>query len=185
MASTYIVHAAGVTHATSATFRCLLQIFKSAAVASTWKIKRIWVMNNQTVAVTGVLPLINIQSISTACTLGTPATQVAVALDTANAAITHDGTTIIINSANTTTGTVVNTYRRLTFSSDEPAVGTYKNENYFSLPQFALIWDAGFGDTNVESLTLPASTAGGIMVSTPGIATGVGNVDVAIEFTSE
>lgn len=183
MAATYIVHAAAVTHPTSATFRCMLQLFKTTAVAQTWRIRRIWCMNNQTAAVTGVVPIIQIQSISTACSAGTPTTQTAVPLDTSSAAIAHDGSTIYIQSLNTTTGTVVNTYRRFLFGSDEFAVGTFKMENLYGMVPLALVWDSGYSDANTVSLTLPASTNGGIMISTAGIASGVGNMDVAIEFT--
>jgi hypothetical protein len=69
------------------------------------------------------------------------------------------------------------------FSSEEPATGTFKLENFYATPSTALIWDAGFEDTRIDPLTIPALTAGGIAVH--GTMTAVGNIDVAFEFTTE
>jgi hypothetical protein len=127
-----------------------------------------------------VLGTISIGSFSTAASAGTPAVITPVAYDTTNAAVNAN---ITINSGNTTNGTAVSVFKTMAFSSEEPATGTFKYENFFATPNTALIWDAGFEDTNIDPLTIPASTAGGISVY--GTMTAVGNIDIAVEFTLE
>ncbi len=179
MAATWTAYAAGVTHAASN--KVYLQIFATASNTQVIKIRRIWVINAQAAAVTGIISgTLSIGSFSTAASAGSPSTITPVAHDTTNAAVNAN---ITINSGNTTNGTPVNVYRTIPFASDEPATGTFKLENFYATPSTSLIWDAGFEDTNIDPLTIPASTAGGICVY--GTMTAVGNIDIAIEFTLE
>ena len=180
MAATWTAYAAGITH--SASSKCYLQIYATASNTQIIKVRRIWLINAQSVAVVGIVSTathLNVGSFSTAWTTGTAAVT-PVAHDTTNAAVNAN---ITINSSGTTTGTLVNTFRTINGFSDEPATGTFKIENFLASPSTSLIWDAGFEDSNIEPLTIPASTAGGIAVY--GVISAVGNIDVAMEFTLE
>lgn len=183
MAATYTILASAVTHSTA--FKCYLQLFKDATSTLTVKVYRVYLINANIAAVTGVLPVISLSSISTASSAGAPSTITPIKHDTNSATITSGSGGFTINSGNTTTGTVVNTYRRLTYASDEYVVSGSKIENFYGLVPYSILWDSGYGDSAIEPLTLPASTAGGIMISSAGIASAAGNVDVVIEFTAE
>lgn len=180
MAATYMALATGVTH--SASNKQYLQIFATASNTQTIKIRRIWLFNNQTAAVTGIVSgtAISIGSFSTVASGGTPTTITPVSYDSNNPSVNAN---ITINSGSTTNGTAVNIYKTIPFYSDEPAVGSAKIENWFSNTHTALIWDSGFEDSNIEPLTIPANTAGGIAVY--GVLSAVGNIDIACEFTLE
>jgi hypothetical protein len=181
MAATYTALAQGVTHAASN--KQYIQIFATASNTQIIKIRRIWLINAQTATVTGVAvtsTAINIGSFSTAASAGSPVTITPVAHDSTNPAVNAN---ITINHSNTTNGTAVNVFRSIAFSSEETTVGTFKLEEFWSSPNTALIWDAGYGDSNLEPLTIPAGAAGGIAVY--GTMTAVGNVDCVVEFTLE
>ena len=183
MANTWLAYAAGVTHL--AGNRTYLQIFATASNTQTIKIRRIWMNNAQATGVTGVITgSISIGSFSTAASGGTLTTITPVAYDTTNTAVNAN---ITINTGGTgttnTNGTAVNVFRTIPYSSEEPATGTFKLENFYANPSMSIIWDAGYEDTAIDPLTIPASTAGGIAVY--GTLTAVGNTDCAIEFTLE
>lgn len=179
MANTWLAYAPAIAHAASN--KQYLQIFATASNTQIIKIRRVWLINAQTAAVTGVISgSISLGSFSTAASGGTPVTVTPVPYDTNNTAVNAN---ITINSSSTTNGTAVNVYRTIPFGSDEPATGTFKVENFYSNPNMAILWDAGYEDTNVDPLTIPASTAGGIAVY--GTLTAVGNIDCCIEFTLE
>jgi hypothetical protein len=177
MANTWTAYAPAIAHAAAA--KNYLQIYQSAASTQTIKVRRIWLLNAQTAGVTGILGTLYLTSHSTAWATGTAAVT-AVAHDTNNAALNAN---IAITSGGTATGTLVNTFRTFPFGSEEPATGTFKYENFLATPNTALIWDAGFEDTNIEPLTIPAGTAGSISVN--GTLSAVGNIDIAMEFTVE
>lgn len=179
MANTWLAYAPGIAHAASN--KQYLQIFATASNTQTIKIRRVWLINAQTAAVTGVISgSISLGSFSTVASAGTPVTVTPIPYDTNNTVVNAN---ITINSSSTTNGTAVNVYRTIPFGSDEPATGTFKIENFYSNPNMAILWDAGYEDTNVDPLTIPASTAGGIAVY--GTLTAVGNIDCCIEFTLE
>lgn len=181
MAATYTALITGVAHSTAN--KVYLQIFKDATPAVAVRIYRIWAINAQTAAVTGVLPIIIVASTSTAASAGSPSTVTLAKHDTTSTTYTSGAGGWTFNSGNTTNGTIVNTYRRLTYSSDEPATGTFKVDNFYAMPNTALLWDAGYGTSTLEPLTLPASTAGGIMIYSAGIASAAGTCDIAVEMT--
>lgn len=172
MANTWTAIASGVTHSTTA--KVYLQLFNGGA--RTLRVYRIWVINANVTAVTGVLPVIQINRITTAASGGSPVTITPVAHDSNNSALVS----VTCNTANTT-ATLGALFKRITYSSDEFAVGVYKVDNLQGLPELSLIYDAGYGDSNVEPITLPINN--GIVVYSPGITSAAGNCDVIIEFT--
>lgn len=180
MAATYTAIATAVAHSTA--FKVYLQIFNTSTSGVTIKIYRIWLINAQT-AVTGILitsPIL-LSGISAATSGGSPTTITPIKHDTNSATLAN----VTINSGNTTTGTVVNTFRSLKLSGDEPATGTFKIDNFYAMPNTSLFWDAGYGDSGIEPLTLPAGSNSGIQITSAGTASAVGNIDVIVEFTAE
>jgi len=178
MASTYTALVQGYTWAASA--KVMLNIWNPGATTlQTIKIRRVWLINAQVAAVTGVMSaIVLIQSTSTSGTGVTTITPVK--HDTGAGTVINGG--VLINTANTVLGTVVNTYRRTLIGSDEPAISTFKIENFYN-PATGIIWDAGYGDTNVEPFTLPTGVSTGFQIVSTGTA--VGNIDIACEFTVE
>lgn len=180
MAATYTAIATGVTHSTA--FKTYLQIWNASTSGVTIKIYRIWLLNVQT-AVTGILitsPIL-LSGISAIASGGSPTTVTPIKHDTNSNTLSN----VTINYGNTTTGTVVNTYRSLKLSGDEPATGTFKIDNFYAMPNMALYWDAGYGESGLEPLTLPAGSNSGIQITSAGTASAVGNIDVIVEFTAE
>ena len=82
----------------------------------------------------------------------------------------------------TTSVTLVDVFQQQIWSGDEFITGVGKVENLLGMSQFALIWDSGYGDTNVEPIVL--NTNEGVAVTSAGVASGVGTVDVICEFYS-
>ena len=66
------------------------------------------------------------------------------------------------------------------WSNDEPATGTGTNDELECIVPFMYVWDAGYGDTNVEPITLREGQ-GLTLLHT--VTSAVGNCDAAFEFT--
>lgn len=179
MAATWTAYASGVTHAASN--KQYLQIFATASNTQIIKIRRIWLISLQTAAITGVISTtLSLGSFSTIASGGTPSTITPVAHDTTNPSVNAN---ITINHSNTTNGTAVNVFKTMVFSSEESAISSFRIENFYNGGQTALFWDAGYEDSAIDPLTIPASTAGGIAVY--GTFSAAGSLDVACEFTLE
>jgi hypothetical protein len=78
----------------------------------------------------------------------------------------------------TTTGSDI--FRRFLFVNEEPIVGGTTQANWLTLVPFAEIWNAGYGDTNVEPVTCRATQ--GFQLFHSGTSA-VGTADLEIEFT--
>lgn len=174
MAATWRAVATGVTWSTSA--KCMLKVFNASGSGVVLRVYRVWVLNNQTAAVTGVIPVMSLLRTSTVGTGGTVVTPVA--HDTNSTALPAQVTS---SYGDTSIGTTDATFRRATFSSDEPAVGTMSIDEVESLVPLNVFWDSGYSDSDVEPIVLREGF--GVMVHTAGIASAAGNVDVVIEFT--
>ena len=129
-------------------------------------------MNNQYVAVTGVLTNLEIRKL-TAATGGTTIT--AAPHDTSNSL---SASVICATNASVTSTDV---YRRILWSTDEPTANTTMSVDEFQcfLP-FANVWNMGYGDTSVEPITLNANEGVGL-INTGAVA---GQCDIVIEFTA-
>lgn len=97
-------------------------------------------------------------------------------MDTGNAAL----------NANTTSGTnrtisVGNIIRQLLHSPDEPTVTTLDWDALGTLVPFAEIWNAGYGDSNIQPVTCRASEGRGFSIQS--ITQTVGSADAEILFT--
>jgi hypothetical protein len=174
MAATYRAVATGV--AFNAAARSLLKVFNASGSGVVLRVYRIWVLNNQTTAVTGVVPRIDVVRVTTNPSGGSANTPIK--HDTNSANLPAQVTAATLDS----TVTVANTFRRILWSSDEPAVGAATVDELEMVVPLNLLWDGGYGDSNVEPIVCREGE--GVSVYCPGIASAAGIVDIIIEFTS-
>ncbi len=170
MAKTYTAYATGIAFASN---KSLLGLFNAHATHKV-KIYRVWALNNQTTAVTGVLTSMLLRKIS-ALSAGTAVTPVQ--HDTGNATV--DLTSVTCVTGGTFTNTADNPLRQIMWSGDEPAVSSATSDELQCIVPLMCIWDST-GDSNIEPLVL--NTNEGVHLLQPG-ANAVGILDIAIEFT--
>lgn len=187
MAATYTTVFQGVQWPASQTNKVMAQFWNAAASTQTARIYRIWILNNASTsagvytAVTGLFMPYHLRRLTAISTLGTASTAgvSTVKHDNNSAALNAN---ITLNYANTTwTGSEI--LHTGWLATEEPKTGTFLNNELGALVQMGLIWDAGYGDSNIEPLTLPAGSNAGIAITTPGIASGAGYVDIIFEYT--
>jgi hypothetical protein len=173
MANTWHGAAQAVAYASA---KNMIDIFNGSASAKLIKLYRMWIYNNGTASVTGVLAALQIKR-SSASSGGTSITPVAHNLG--NTALDANTT---VGTGRTVTSTSI--FRQILWQNDEPTVTTLDMDALLTLVCFAEIWNSGYGDSNVEPLQCRASNAEGITLLQPG-TNAVGTCDVEIEFTSE
>ncbi len=169
MAATWRATGGAIAYASS---KDMLNVFNGTASARIIRVYRCYWFNNGTTAVTGVLTTAQVRRI-TAASGGTAVTPVK--HDTNNSAL-DAATTCGTNQ--TTTGSDI--FRRFLFVNEEPIVGGTTQANWLTLVPFAEIWNAGYGDTNVEPVTCRATQ--GLQLFHSG-SSAVGTADLEIEFT--
>jgi hypothetical protein len=128
--------------------------------------------NNGTAAITGVITTGQVRRI-TAASGGTAVTPVK--HDTNSSALDANTT---CGTNRTVTGSDI--FRRFLFVNEEPVVAGTTQANWLTLVPFAEIWNAGYGDTNVEPIVCRA--AQGVQLFHSG-SSAVGTADLEIEFT--
>lgn len=171
MAATYRVFAQDIVFAANKTMVC---VFNGTGTGVTIKPYRVFVYNNQTTAVSGVLTNLELRKI-TAASGGTSIA--AVAHVSNNAALSAN---VVIGTNQTVTPTDL--YRRVIWSTDEPA-GTNIAITLDEIETFhplVCIWSQGYADTTIDPITLNANE--GIAVINTGAI--VGQCDLLIEFTA-
>lgn len=171
MANTWRATSQAVAYASA---KHMLDVFNSSSSARYVRVYRCYMFNNGTAAVTGVLTNVQIRR-TTAASAGTTVTPVA--HNSANSAL----------DANTTAGTgrtitATSIFRQILFQNDEPAVSTLDMDALLTLVPYAEIWNAGYGDTNVEPLVCRAGQNEGVSIQQPG-SNAVGTADLEMEFT--
>jgi len=171
MASTYRGVVVGTAFAAN---KSMLTLFNGSGSGLVLRVKRIWMLNNQTSAVTGVLTTMEIRRIS------------ASSGGTAGGVVKHDSTSSSLPAQVTCTTGATDTLTsdpalmRFMWSNDEPATGTLTNDEIECIPAFACVWDCT-GDSDLEPLVLRQGE--GVSVRHTGSST-VGIADVIIEFTA-
>lgn len=170
MAQTYTVAAQGISFALN---KCMLGIFNGVGSGRIIRIYRVLLLNNQTVAVTGVLTTMELRR-TTAGSGGTTLTPVK-----------HDSTNETppaqLAVATNQTVTTSDLFRRFIWSNDEAVANAAATlDELETLPSLNYIWDVGYDDANVEPIVLREGQ-GFAIVNTGN--TSVGNVDLFIEFT--
>lgn len=169
MAATYRATAGAVAYASS---KDMLNVFQSGSGTNVVRTYRCYFFNNGTTAVTGVLTTLQIRRI-TAASVGTAVTPVKHDTNSANLAAA-----ITAGTGQTTTGSDI--FRRFLWSNDEPTVSTATQDEWELLIPFAEVWNAGYGDSNVEPLVSRATQGTQIFHSG---SSAVGSADAEMEFT--
>lgn len=170
MAKTYTLSAIGIAFASN---KSLCAIFNAHATRKV-RVYRVWALNNQTSAVTGVLTSMSLRK-SSAQSGGTALTPIQ--HDTGNTAV--DLTSVTTATGATVTNTADSPVRVIMWSSDEPAVSGATSDEFQCIVPLMCIWDST-GDSNIEPITLNQNE--GLHLVQPG-ANAVGILDVFMEFT--
>lgn len=171
MAQTWTAYFPGIAFAATKNMAAVLNTHATEVI----KIRRIGLLNSQTVGVTGVLCSIEVRKY-TGASLTTP---------TAVTPTTHDSTNtgpsgITVGHAGTIAGTPA-TLRRIFWSSDEAAISTATSDELETYVPLNIVFDAGYGDSNVQPLTLRQNE----MAMVYNVSGAAGLLDVWIEYTKE
>ncbi len=173
MAQTFTAYYSGVAFAATKNMAAVLNSHASEVL----KIRRVGLLNAQTAAVTGVLCAVEFRAFfSGSPGLTSPTTITPTSHDSTNSA----PTTATYGHAGTIAGTAV-TLRRIFWSSDEASISTATLDELETLVPLNIIWDAGYGDSNVQPLTLRQNQ----MAMVYNVSGAAGLLDTWIEFTKE
>jgi hypothetical protein len=170
MAQTYTVSIVGATFASG---KSMLGLFNGSGSSRILRVKRIWVLNNQTSGVTGVLTTFELRKISSQSG-GT--SQTPVKHDTNSENIPAQ---VLSATGPTVSDTSDAVLRRFMWSNDEPAVSTLTNDETECIVPLSCVWDST-GDSDIEPIVLREGQ--GISVKHSG-SSAVGVCDIFIEFT--
>jgi len=172
MAATHRAVQTGITFAAT---KHMLSLFNGSGSGVVLRVYRIWCLNNQTSAVTGVFTTFEVRR-STTQSGGTSVTPIK--MDTSSSSL--PGQVLCAHGA-TVTAASTDLFVRLGWSNDEPASAAATNDELESIPSLMEVLAAGIGSSDLEPIVLREGY--GITVYHPG-STAVGNMDCIIEFTS-
>lgn len=143
------------------------------------KVSRIWMTGPQASNVTGGLVFYQLSRYTNASApTGTAVTPVA-------HLSTNTLTTVTcVHTATANVGTPTEIVKAWTRSSDECTAAVLMLEEIQNLMPLAIVWDSGYGDTNVQPLVCRQTEGIAIQVGTK-TGTYVGTTDIHIEFTHE
>lgn len=175
MAQTYTLYTATVTFAASKVMHGLL----NHNASQTMCIVRVGMLNSQYTAVTGSACLAEYRYYGGSSTTSMTWTGL-----TTQAPTSHDSTNAAMGSyssgyAGTPGGPTYQRLRRILWSSDEPAISTATSDELECYVPLNVIWDAGYGDSGIQRLTL-RTDQGAILYNTVGAT---GTLDTWSEFT--
>lgn len=169
MAQTYTAGFIGVAFGNN---KSMAGIFNGSGSGRIVRVKRVWILNNQTTGVTGVLTTFNLRR-STAQSSGTSVTPVK--HDTNSE--TAPAQVLFAHGATVTSADIL---RSWVWSNDEPAASTGTSDELECLVPLNCVWDAATGDADIEPLVLREGQ--GIDVRHTG-SSAVGVADIFIEYT--
>lgn len=170
MAQTYTVSVVGATFASG---KSMLGLLNGSGSSRIVRVKRIWVLNNQTSGVTGVLTTWELRR-SSAQSGGT--SQTPVKHDSNSESIPAQ---VLSATGATVTDTSDAALRRWMWSNDEPAAASLTNDETECIVPLNCVWDST-GDSDIEPIVLREGE--GVSVKHTGSTT-VGVCDIFIEFT--
>lgn len=171
MANTWRSVSLGVAYASG---KSMLDVFQDGSGTRVYRIRKMFMFNNGTGAVTGVLTTMRV----TRTTTGSAGSAVTpVAHDTGNSSLAAN-----LTSGTGRTVTATDVFRQFLWSNDEPAVSGATLDEWELLVPFCEVWNAGYADTNVQPIVCRA-TQGAQLLHTGTSA--VGTTDLEIEFTDE
>lgn len=171
MAQTYTAGFLAVAFGNNKSMAALLNGAGSGRIV---RVKRIWVLNNQTAAITGVLTTFALKR-SSAQSAGTSVTPTK--HDTASENMPAQ---VLVATGATVTQTADVAYRQWVWSNDEPAASSGTSDEFECLVPLNCVWDAATGDADLEAIVLREGQ--GLDVRHTGSST-VGVCDIFIEFT--
>ncbi len=169
MAATWRATSQAVAFASA---KSMLDLFQAGTGTRVQRAYRMYQFNNGTTAVTGVLTLMRVNR-GTASSGGSTVTPVK--HDTASGALAAD---VTCGTGRTFTRTDV--FRQYLWSNDEPTVSGATMDEWELLIPFAEVWNAGYGDSNIEPIVCRPGF--GVEIQQSG-ASAVGSNDFEIEFT--
>lgn len=172
MAATHTAAFLGVTFGNN---KSMAGLYNGSGSGVILRVKRIWILNNQTAGVTGVLTTFSLRR-STAQSSGTSVTPVK--HDTASASLPAQ---VLCAHGATVTSATADTFRSWVWSNDEPAVSGATSDEFECLVPLNCIWDTATGDADIEPIVLREGF--GIDVRHSG-SSAVGIADIFVEFTS-
>lgn len=170
MAQTYTAAAIGAAFGNN---KSMLGIFNGSGSGRVVRVYRVWVLNNQTAAVTGVLTTWTLRK-SSAQSAGTAITPTK-----------HDTTSetapaqVLFATGGTVTLTGETEFRRWVWSNDEPSASTGTSDEFETLVPLNCVWDST-GDSNIEPIVLREGQ--GLSVHHSG-SSAVGTADIFVEYT--
>lgn len=145
------------------------------AGARVLRVARCGLLNAQTGAVTGVATFMEVRWYPATATWATPTTITPSSHDSTNSALSS----VTAGSAGTPGGSTPVILRRIFWSSDEPAISSATSDELETYVPLNIIWDAGYGDTDVQKLAVRQNEMFNVY-NTTGAA---GLLDTWIEFT--
>lgn len=170
MAQTYTAGAVGATFGNN---KSMLGIFNGSGSGRIIRVYRVWVLNNQTAGVTGVLTTWTMRR-TTAQSGGTAITPTK--HDTNSESMPAQ---VLIATGPTATLSSDVALRSWMWSNDEPAVSSATSDEFETLVPLNCVWDST-GDSNIEPLVLREGQ--GVSIHHSGSTT-VGLCDVYVEYT--
>lgn len=173
MAQTWTAYHSGVTFAAS---RVMGGLYNNHAT-EVLKIRRVGLLNGQTASVTGQICNLEMRS----CTVTSWSGSTAVTPTTHDSTNSAPTTYTCANVGTLTTATGPFTFRRTCWSSDEAKLTTLTNNELECFVPMNILFDAGYGDSNVQPLTLRQTYMGYVWA----VAGTAGLLDTWIEFTKE
>lgn len=166
-------HTLSVIGATFANAKHMASLFNGSGSGRVLRVFRIWILNNQTAAVTGVLTTFSLRR-STSQSGGTAV--VSVKHDSASSNLPAQ---VLSATGATVNNAAVNDLRKWMWSNDEPAVSSAVSDELECLIPLNCIWDST-GDDRIEPIVLRETE--GLTVQHTG-SSAVGLCDIFIEFT--
>lgn len=173
MAQTFTAYFPGIAFAAGKAMAGLLNTSGSEVI----KIRRIGLLNAQTAAVTGVVCQMELRYYPATATYAGSTTVTSQSHDSTNTA----PASLTVGHNGTPGGSSPYVLRRVWWSSDEAAAsGATVDEMEANVP-LNVIWDAGYGDANVQPLTLRQNEA----VVLWNLSGAAGLLDIWVEYTKE
>lgn len=171
MANFYTLAAIG---ATFRPFKNMITLFNGTGSAKILKVWKVWALNNQTVAVTGVLGRLDLRLVTSISGGG------------ALTALKHNSSIATlpaqIISAEGATCTLSSFFRKTNWSTDEPAAISSSMDEVALIPSWSEIWNVPYNNGIIEPITLNENQGITLYFNTN---SSVGQADFFIEFTAD
>ena len=154
----------------------MLSVYNGAGSGKIVRVYRLWLFNNYTAAVTGIIFRVSLGQYTGAPTGGSAAG--IYKHDSASAAVPAQVTATYAS----TVITITDLFRRIVWSSDEAAPSLFTWDEFELFPALMCVWDSGYADSNIEPITL-RETFGVVIQSSSDAGTHVSSADLFSEIT--